>query len=123
MAPKEPPAPVIARIPAELVTPSVIHFREFCFSSCGIRVMARNTPRIRAITGLPMKEKNIFTAPSPKGALGKSLTDFNAIRMIGSRIGEKLCNAPGSLPYFSTSSSTVYSGFAGISILLDTLFA
>ena len=56
----------------------------------GTRVIARNTPKIRAITGLPMKEKNIFTTPSPKGALGKSPTDLSAISTMGSRIGEKL---------------------------------
>ena len=113
----------MARIPAELVTPSVIHFSAFSFSLFGISVMERNTPMISAITGLPMKEKKDFTAPEPNGALGKSLTDFSAIRMIGRRIGEKLCSAPGSWPYFSISSSTVYSGFAGMSILLETLLA
>ena len=90
MAPNAPPAPVMARMPAELVTPSVIQDKVFFFSAAGTRVMARNTPKIRAITGLPMKEKNIFTTPSPKGALGKSPTDLSAISTMGSRIGEKL---------------------------------
>ena len=90
IAPKEPPAPVIARIPAELVTPSVIHLSVFLDSDLGISVMAMKTPRIRATTGLPMKEKKFLTAPDPKGALGKSLIDFKAMRTIGRRIGAKL---------------------------------
>ena len=100
MAPNAPPAPVMARMPAELVTPSVIQDKVFFFSAAGTRVMARNTPKIRAITGLPIKENNIFTTPSPKGALGKSPTDLSAISTMGSRMGEKLWSAPGSLPYF-----------------------
>ena len=105
MAPKEPPAPVIARIAAESVTPWVTHFSVFSFSLDGIRLVARNTPKIRATSGLPIKVIRVKKKPVPKGLPGKLATEARAMRIIGSKIGEKLWSAPGSLPYLACSSS------------------
>ena len=123
MAPKEPPAPVMARMAAESVTPWVTHLRVFFFSCWGISVMARNTPSSKATTGLPMKLMRVAKKPSPKGLVGKDATEDRAISTMGSRMGEKLWNEPGSLPYFSLSSSRVYSELAGMLILEDTFLA
>ncbi|MPM24186.1 hypothetical protein SDC9_70667 [bioreactor metagenome] len=123
-APNAPPAPVMARMLAELVIPSLIQLKEVpFFSDLGIRVTARPTPRIRAVTGLPMKSKKAFAAPSPNGVDGKSATDFRAINTIGSKMGANERSAPGSFPYFSTSSSRETSGLAGISNLLEIFSA
>ncbi len=123
IAPKEPPAPVMTRIEAEFKTPSHIQAKEFSFSETGMRVMATKIPIISAVTGSPIKDIKERKAPAPKGWDGKSATDFRAMRMIGRTIGAKLWTTPGSLPYFSISSSTVNSGLAGMSNLLATCFA
>ena len=105
IAPKEPPAQVMARMPAESVTPWVTHFRVFSFSDSGIRLMDRNTPSSNATSGLPMKAMNLKKTPVPKGLPGKEATEARAMRMMGRMMGAKLCTAPGSLPYLLCSSS------------------
>ena len=123
IAPKEPPAPVMAIIAAESLTPCVTHLSVFSFSLFGMSVIARNTPSMSATTGFPMKLRNLKAKPSPSGRLGNETTEAIPMRIIGRNIGEKLWSTPGSFPYFSTSSSIVYCELAGISTLLEILLA
>jgi len=105
---------------AELEIPSLIQLKEVpFFSDLGIKVTASPTPRIKAVTGFPIKSKKAFTCAAPKGVEGKSAIDFKAINRIGRRIGANDLRALGNFPYFSTRSSNDTSGFAGISNLLE----
>ena len=88
--PKDPPAAVMTRILAESLIPCPTQpLRASLNPPCLMRRRELRTPRTRAVTGSPMKERRDWNRPPPKGFEGNSAIDLRRIKAIGKYDGQE----------------------------------